>query len=309
LLQDQKWTGAASVFEPRPVKADQPDTLQSRLMRHEILLCLLGGYTFIALVIRAGLLHALTLQTIFVVGCYGVAIVYSRSKVGDHWQKLRFFAGYLFVLWYFLAVASFVPALGLETRDVSLLAVDEHFFGVTPAVWMQSWSSTLTTELMSGCYLSYLVYLHVAIVYAAFMSTAYARRFASWILSVYAIGLPGYLLVPATGPANAFPDLFSVPLDGWLLTQLNQAIVERGSAVFDVFPSLHVLITCALLDFDRRFCPRRFKFMLLPAAGIFTSALYLRYHYAIDLLAGAAMFLLALMLFADRRPSDVATGN
>ena len=295
------------MFEPRPVKADQHDALQVRPMRHEILLCLLGGYTIVALVIRAGILHALTLQTIVIVGCYVAVIVYSRSKVAGHWQKLRFFAGYLFVLWYFLAVAWLVPALGLETRDASLLAIDNHFFGVTPAVRMQSWSSTVMTELMSGCYLSYLLYLHVAIVHAAFMSTEYARRLANWMLSVYAIGLPGYLLVPATGPAKAFPDLFTVPLNGPLLTQLNHAIVERGSAVYDVFPSLHVLITCALLEFDRRFCPRRFKFTLLPAAGIFTSALYLRYHYAIDLLAGAAIFVLALMLLAERRSMDVAT--
>ena len=285
----------------------QREVQDSRWLRHEILLCLLGLYTAVALAIRAGLFDSLTLQTAFAAVCYLAAIRYSRSKGGDYWPKLRLLAGYFFVLWYFLTVASFVPALELTIRDTSLLAADEELFGITPAVGMQRVTSTLMTELMSACYLSFLIYLHVAMVDAAFKSTEYATRFASWILSVYAIGLPGYLLVPAIGPGKAFPDLFATPLDGWLITATNHSIIERGSAVYDVFPSLHVLITCALLAFDRRHCPRRFKFMLLPALGLFVSTIYLRYHYAIDLIAGVTMFLVALVLFRERKLVDVAT--
>jgi hypothetical protein len=297
------------VFEPLPITSEQGDGSHRRWLRYEILLCLLGLYTIIALVIRAGLVTGVTLQAIFVMLCYVAAIQYCRKRPVDQWQKLRFFAGYLFVLWYFLAVAAFVPALGMATRDGSLLAIDEWLFGVTPAVWMQSASSTLMTELMSGCYLSFIVYLHVTIVHAAFMATEYARRYSNWVFSIYAIGLPWYLLVPATGPELAFPELFDTPLSGWLLTAVNLAVVDRGSSIYSVFPSLHVLITFALLAFDRLHCPRRFNFMLLPTLGLIVSTMYLRYHYAIDLLAGAAIFLLAIVLLSDRRPTDVATDN
>jgi hypothetical protein len=297
------------VFEPLPITAEQGDESHRRWLRYEIMLCLLGVYTIIALVIRAGPVTGVTLHAIFVMFCYVVAIQYCRKRPADQWQKLRFFAGYLFVLWYFLAVAAFVPALGVATRDGSLLAIDERLFGVTPAVWMQSASSTSMTELMSGCYLSFIVYLHVTIVHAALMATEYARRYSNWVFSIYAIGLPWYLLVPATGPGLAFPELFDTPLSGWLLTAVNRAVVDRGSSVYSVFPSLHVLITCALLAFDRLHCRRRFNFMLLPTLGLIVSTMYLRYHYAIDLLAGAAIFLLASVLFSDRRSTDVATDN
>ncbi|HEY7423430.1 MAG TPA: phosphatase PAP2 family protein, partial [Gemmataceae bacterium] len=60
----------------------------------------------------------------------------------------------------------------------------------------------------------------------------------------------------------------------------------------DVFPSLHVLITLILLDHDRRFVPRRFRFMMLPAAGLMLATVYLRYHYVVDLAAGFGLFLL-----------------
>ena len=289
------------------------ETVQSKafpsLLRHEILLLLLGGYTLIALVIRVGIVHTVTLQTTFVICLYLVAIGYCRMQPREIWQKLRLLAGYLFVLWYFLAVAVFVPTLDLPTRDTELLRIDESQLGQTPAVALDLWTSPLLTEIMSACYLSYLVYLHVAIIHAAFMPTAFTRRFANWLLSVYAIGLPFYLLVPAKGPARAFPELFVTTLDGGPLTSLNQFVVEKGSSVYDVFPSLHVMITCALMEFDRRNCPKRFRLMLLPAAGLFASTLYLRYHYAIDLLAGAALFLFARAMFLGKRSTDVATGS
>jgi hypothetical protein len=297
------------VFEPLPSKAEPDAAIQRGWLRYEILLCLLGLYTIIALLVRSGATSGATLQAVFVTLGYVWIIRRCRKQPDDQWQKLRFLAGYLFVFWYFLAVAAFVPAIGAANRDTSLLAIDEQLFGVTPAVWMQSVSSIAMTELMSACYLSFVVYLHVTIVHALFMSNDYVRRYSNWIFSIYAIGLPGYLLVSATGPAIAFPTLFDAPLHGWLLTDLNQAVVERGSSVYSVFPSLHVLITFALLAFDRRHCPRRFQFMLLPTAGLIASTMYLRYHYAIDLLAGAAIFLIAAALFGERRSADVATGN
>jgi membrane-associated phospholipid phosphatase len=135
------------------------------------------------------------------------------------------------------------------------------------------------------------------------------RRLAKWLFSVYAIGLAGYLLFPAVGTSKAFPELFAQPIEGPLLTPLNRMVVEQGSSVYDAFPSLHVLITCTLLEYDRRYCRRRFFAILLPALGIFTSALYLRYHYAVDLLAGGALFILAKILFKERTSIGVETGN
>ena len=42
--------------------------------------------------------------------------------------------------------------------------------------------------------------------------------------------------------------------------------------------------------------------MLLPAFGLFMSTMYLRYHYAVDLIAGAQLFVLAILVFPDRSP-------
>jgi hypothetical protein len=274
-------------------------------LRYEILLSLLGGYTAIAMVIKGGILHGTSLQTVLVTALFMAAVQYGRSKPGEVWQKTRLLAGYAYVLWYFWMAPSFVQLIG-GNYDPILLAIDERLLGVTPAVRLQAVTSVAMTELMSGCYLSYLVYLHVALLHALTMPLDFARRLSNWIFSIYAISLAGYWVVPALGPGAATPELFDVPLVGWVMTSINQYVMRQGSSGCEVFPSLHFLITAALLEFDRRHCQRRFKAMLLPAIGLVMSTMYLRYHYAVDLIAAALLFLIAIVMFAPRRTVHVA---
>ncbi len=295
------------MFDLPPIAVPDPPPWFRRWMRHEWLLGLLGVYTTLAMVIRCGLADWSPWYVAAATVVYLAFVDRMRRATDDRGQKVRLFAGYLYVLWFFLSVAWMVPALRLPQRDGFLLSLDRSLFGETPSIALQGWASVPLTELMSVCYLSFLVYLHVAVVDCLFRSTDHARRFASWILSVYAIGLPGYLLVPAIGPGKAFPESFATTIDGWWLTALNQAIVERGSGVFDVFPSLHVLITAALLAFDYRNGSQRFRIMLLPFVGLVVSTVYLRFHYAVDLLAGAAVFMIAWLVFRVEGPRDVAT--
>jgi hypothetical protein len=274
-------------------------------LRHEVLLLLLGMLTTAALACFAGPLHGTTIQTLAATILFGVTVSFSRSRTSVHWQKFRFVAAYGFVLWFYTAVETLVPALHQNTRDAQLLAADAGIFGATPAVVMQSWSSTWTNELFSGSYFSYLVYLHVCLVHAIVQPVEETKRFARWLFSIYAVGLAGYVLFPAVGPGEAFPDLFGHAIEGPYLTRFNRMVVEHGSSVYDAFPSLHVLITCALLDYDRRFHRKRFACMIIPALGIFTSAMYLRYHYAVDLIAGGILFLLLWFCFCERNDVSV----
>jgi membrane-associated phospholipid phosphatase len=98
-------------------------------------------------------------------------------------------------------------------------------------------------------------------------------------------------MVPAVGPARAYPELFNAPLVGGHPTRLTAEVVAAGSSVYDTFPSLHVLITCILLDHDWRHVRQRFWIMLLPSLGLMASTIYLRYHYGVDVIAGFLLFL------------------
>jgi len=159
--------------------------------------------------------------------------------------------------------------------------------------------------------LTYLIYLHVAVIHSWWKPLPFTRSFARWIYSVYALGLAGYLLFPAVGPGKAFRQYYGADLQGPLVTALNRWIVDQGSSVYDAFPSLHVLITFALIEFDRQNLRRRFYVMLLPAVGLVFSTIYLRYHYAIDLIAGGLLFVAARICFQVQSEEnvDVAAGH
>ncbi len=253
-------------------------------------LLIVGSLCLLALVARAGATHPMTLQVAIGNLIYGAAIVACKrlGKRRDWGQRLRFAAAYLFILWFYAAVREITPALQTVHRDSLLLATDRYFLGETPAarVLPQGWMA----EVMSGAYLSYLVYLHVSLLRHGLAPLDQGRRFWTFLSVAYAVGFTGYLLVPATGPRIAFPELFSAPQTyGWL-GQVNHWVVSHGSAVYDVFPSLHVLITCVVLDFEYRLSPRRFWCVFPLALLLFTSTVYLGYHYAVDLVAGLACF-------------------
>jgi hypothetical protein len=278
-------------------------------LRHEVLLIMLGTVTTLCLCFRAGFVQAATWHAFAATALLFVWLSYAKRSESVVWQKLRFCAAYLFVLWFYCSVAWIVPALRIATYDAQLLAIDRAVLGQTPAVTMQAWSSTWFNELMSACYLSYLVYLHVCVVQALLQDADITRRFAKWVFSVYAIGLGGYLIFPAVGPARAYSDLFAATISGPLFTPLNRWVVESGSSVYDAFPSLHALITLTLLEFDRQFHRRRFQIMIVPAIGIFTSAIYLRYHYLIDLVAGGGLFIVACFVLRERPAVGVEAGK
>jgi hypothetical protein len=277
--------------------------------RHEIVLGLLGGLATAALAIVAGPTHPATGYVLLATTLVAFSFCVAGRHAAVGWQKARLLAACIFVFWFYFAIEIIVPALNRPTYDLALLRIDEQIFGQTPAVSLQEWSSPWFNEAMSGCYLCYLVYLYVCLGHAFLMPLPRTRHFVDWLTCVYAAGLVGYLLIPATGPLRAFPELFDTALEGPLLTPLNQSIVSNGSSVYDAFPSLHVLITCTLLEFDRQYCRWRFYLMLLPTVGIFTSAIYLRYHFAIDLLAGGALYVAAWLCYIQVTTANENNGE
>ncbi|WP_163998078.1 phosphatase PAP2 family protein [Pyxidicoccus caerfyrddinensis] len=258
---------------------------------HEVLLATFGAALSLALLLVAGAGAPITSQvlgaTVLFVG--GVALL-ARLDGFVHAFRVRLLLAYAATFFFYASVKHTVPALGLPSYDAALLAVDERLFGVTPAVWLQRWSTPWVNDLFSASYLAFHAYLHLAMAWAVIGPRARAERFFVHVFSAYVPGIAGYYLVPALGPSVAWPALFTVPIEGGWLTRLNAAVVASGSSAYDIFPSLHTYITLVLLEHDRLTHPRRFRILLPVAVAIVSSTLVLRYHYAVDVLAGVLWF-------------------
>jgi len=259
---------------------------------YEWLFLALGIFTGLWLILSAGPTHLVTLEVLICTIVFGVCIVIFRKQhAHTPLQRVRLASGYIFALWFFNAIARVIPALGRSAQDKALLGIDRMLFGETPATFFSI--SALWTEVMSASYLSYLLYIHIALLLWLLSPLHEARRFCNYLFVAFAVGYVGYLLVPALGPRHAFPQLFSnaIPLMQSGISSFNELVVTNGSAKYDVFPSLHMYMTCVLLDYDFHRKRLRFYWMLPICILLFVSTLYLRYHYAIDLIAGVLWFL------------------
>jgi membrane-associated phospholipid phosphatase len=196
------------------------------------------------------------------------------------------------------ATRAAVPALGLTTQDVQLADLEHRMVGFDPRLALDQrlgWVYTpLLSEVFSFCYMLLFVLLFTGVVRAARDTLRHQAAFSVGLWTVYAVGLLGYTLVPARGPYVAFSELYQHPVVGWLFTDLNRHVVAVGSPGFDVFPSLHVAGSAFLLLWDWHAARRWFFITVVPVALLWTSTIYLRYHYIPDLIAGAALAALCL---------------
>lgn len=267
---------------------------------HELVLTGLGIGTTVTILAVNHRLSLILFEVCVATGIYASVIFACRGLKGRIVERIRFLGSFAFIFWFYCAVACITPALKTPLHDEALLRIDESIFGHTPAVRCEGIAAPWLTDLMSIFYMTYLVYLFWVVAHAAVVSGAISENLGACLFVGFAAGYAGYLLVPAVGPAHAFPQLFSVPLLGGLPTRINAQVVSTGSSRYDVFPSLHVLITCILLDYDWRHYRLRFWIMAGPFIGLLLSTVYLRYHYGADVVA-AFVFFLVLRITLLRR--------
>ena len=85
--------------------------------------------------------------------------------------------------------------------------------------------------------------------------------------------------------------LFSVTLRGGAITNFQQALIEMmpNHAARAAFPSLHAGVSCLSLAYSWRYLRGYFPVLLAFVVPLLVSTVYLRHHWVVDLLAGAAL--------------------
>lgn len=258
-------------------------------------------FALIALILALGIYSAWNLgDTQYIMPSVAGVVVWllllramrSTSLRWRNWTGVLQFAASWLVFPLFKAIHQMLP----RSYDASLLALDRALFGVGATERLLSWESPWLSELMSLCYFAfYFIVLVPALLYAFRRYDSAGRGFFYGLMLMYLFGFIGYLLVPAAGPYIAFPQTFPYPPQGGWMTSALGGMVARGSTGMDVFPSLHCGISLYVLGYQ--LMQRRYRnILLLPlVAGVILATLYLRYHYGVDLIAGALLAALVLI--------------
>jgi len=175
--------------------------------------------------------------------------------------------------------------------DSYLIEIDLFLLGVHPTVWMERFITPWLTDLMSLAYLSY-YFLPVLLI-----STLYLKgrrdefNQAVFVLTFgYYLSFVGYILFPAIGPRFTQVHLYSVPLEGsWISALIRDTLNAIEHNKRDCMPSGHTQIALMVLFLARRYEKVLFYVFLPVVSCLILSTVYLRYHYVIDLIAGAVL--------------------
>jgi membrane-associated phospholipid phosphatase len=209
--------------------------------------------------------------------------------MGGMGRFVHAFSPLLFIIVIYESLGDLIQYLRHDI-DPSLIRIDFFIFGVHPTIWMQRWIVPWFTDLMSLAYLSY-YFIPVIFVLVLYLKNRRTGLYESiFILTFgYYISFISYILFPAVGPRYGMDHLYSVPLEGSLVTDLVRDVlnaIEHNKR--DCMPSGHTQIVLMVLYLTHRY--KRFLFYIfLPIiCGLILSTVYLRYHYVIDLFVGAA---------------------
>ncbi len=267
---------------------------------HEVIF---GGFLLVtaARLLAAG--GAAVLCLAFVGMAMGIVVM---AKTATRWpsttvSRLRLALFPVLVNVVYWQLGPVVDYLGSNNWDAALLRTDRIVLTDTPAVLLGAWTPPLLTDFLSGCYMLFFPGVLAAFFIAILRPEPAGARLFDGLISLYGLGFLGYTLIPAAGPHLAMPEAFPAALTGGWLTRTNAELVASGSNRVDVFPSLHTAITVFLMGSLWPRHRRVFLALLIPAAGLGAATLYLRYHYAVDLLAGLLLAAAALALTRNPR--------
>ncbi|HSO35828.1 MAG TPA: phosphatase PAP2 family protein, partial [Labilithrix sp.] len=196
-----------------------------------------------------------------------------------------------------------LPVVASRSVDGDLFAFDLRVFGYEPALAWDRWVTVASTEWFAFFYYSYffVLALHAVPIAMRFEDGSALSEFTFGVVLLYCVGHVGYALVPAFGPYVHAASSFERPLEGGFFWRLVQRTVEGAGAQKDVFPSRHTALPVflALYSFRQR---RSWPFNVTwPIAAFFASqivlaTMFLRWHWLIDIVAGASLALVAWLL-------------
>lgn len=225
----------------------------------------------------------------------------TERRFASQWGEfLNAFSPILYVILIYESLGDLIHYLHSDI-DPILIQLDLMIFGVHPTIWAEQWIVPWLTDLMSFFYVSY-YFLPVILVILLYLKERRVEFNESiFVLTFgYYLSFIGYILFPAIGPRFTLAHLQSVPLEGGFLTEfVRDTLNYLEHNKRDCMPSGHTQIALMVLYLAYRYERVLFYIYLPIICGLILSTVYLRYHYVVDLFAGA-LAALGCLLIAPR---------
>ncbi len=196
-----------------------------------------------------------------------------------------------------------IPLVHPKDYDAEMAAIDRWLLGVDPTIWLERITWPPLTDVLQISYSTY--YFLPVILGAVLWRKGWFDKFHFFVFILvlgFYLSYLGYVSVPVMGPRflpsikNAQSFALSGSLFGGELFRAIRETLDRAEGITrDCFPSGHTELTLLVLYYARLFHRKTFWIMLPFGAALIFSTVYLRYHYVIDVIAGALLALIVIL--------------
>lgn len=226
-----------------------------------------------------------------------IAIVLASTRDGRAVRYFRYWYPLPLVGSCYKEMAILIPAIRGTAADQWLADLDFSIWHANPTVWLERIQTPALTDFLQLVYTLFVpaVLLIPWLLWRKRRFTDF--RYCAFLISLgFLVSYIGYILVPARGPRFLLDHLQHLPLQGgWGVHVMRSTLDRLESAQYDCFPSGHCELTIIAWWNSRQVSKQLSRAYLAYTLCIIFATVYLRYHYTVDLVAGA---LLAAILIA-----------
>lgn len=195
-----------------------------------------------------------------------------------------------------------IEAINPVRYDALLADLDRRWLdGLVPA-----WRGALgrPSVFTDGIYVVYVSFYFLPVVVLMAVRTWRGReameRNSFVVLLGFYLSYVGYFLWPAAGPRPTAAE--ELALGGGAVSQAVRAFLHASEGTtLDAFPSGHTAMSLLTTHLGAKVFPRAAVPLLLWTGGIVFATVYVQAHYAVDLAAGALLYLATLWLARPAR--------
>jgi membrane-associated phospholipid phosphatase len=218
-------------------------------------------------------------------GC--LAFMVSMVPMRGSWRLLRLIYPVVIMTLLYEALNFQIFLIQHHSFDNQIFSLEMAIFGFDISFAAQRYMEIWLNEIMNLIYISYYLFIPVAILILAIrrLWDSLEKMVLSASLTFFACYII-FLLYPVFGPRYYLESIYYLPMIGPVFTPLAQKIVNSGGLYGGAMPSSH----CAVALVAVWFLFRKLKYtrVLLLALYIMlcVSTVYGRYHYISDVFAG-----------------------
>jgi membrane-associated phospholipid phosphatase len=204
---------------------------------------------------------------------------------------LKTFNPVIIIPWNFNELHYLVHNINPVDFDKLLIKIDYAIFGVHPTIWLEQFSNPLLIEYLQIIYATFYFLPVILVLILCRRKTQEEVNFFVYIIVLgFYISYATYFLVPAIGPRFTLDHLQAYPVTGLWATQIIiDTLNYLENIQRDAFPSGHTEMTILTMIYAWRFSKRYFWVLLIIGTSLIFSTVLLRYHYVIDVIAGALL--------------------